>query len=67
MAVIFDCQHDSTNSFVIGRQSTNSDIGFLVSSIDVNFEKEIFLETDNDDGDLINAITALEWDDVIIS
>lgn len=64
MSVISDCQYDSTNltnSFVIGRTSTDYDLGKLVITNSLNFEDDIFFDICADDMDLYNAIVNCGW------
>ena len=65
----FDCQYDTTNynnSFVFGRTSTLNDLGTLVVSKDLKFEKEMCFNLEAEDYLLGNLINDMGWTDVFV-
>ena len=63
----FDSQFDTTtltNSLVIGRQSTNNDIGKLISLKNIKFNNELFIELDEDTIEVQELINELNWVEV---
>ena len=67
---IFDCQYDTTNysnSFVIGRASTNNDIHTLVAAKDLELEDKISVDLNGDDDELSNLINEFNLTDVIVN